>query len=238
MPMGRRRARPSGKRPRRGIAWLRTPALLPIFVALEVSSPAGAPPNPLHTTLGTILPAPTICRKDDASPCEGFTWGTASGKSRAELRGMKSDDAELEFSYLGPSEEVAPLASGELRRQIGLKLRARDSCNVLYVMWRIEPSSKAGLVVSVKSNPGSTKHSQCGNSGYRNLAPRKAGPVPPLLAGERHRLQARLEGGNLEVRIDGRPVWEGPIGEEAASLVGPPGLRTDNGRFVFTLRVR
>ena len=30
----------------------------------------------------------------------------------------------------------------DARRQVGLKLRARDGCNVVYVMWRIEP--KAG----------------------------------------------------------------------------------------------
>ena len=32
------------------------------------------------------------------------------------------------------------------------KLRAEDACNLVYVMWRIEPQSR--LVVSVKRNPG------------------------------------------------------------------------------------
>lgn len=57
----------------------------------------------------------------------------------------------LRFRYRGPSTIEKPLASGETRRQIGLKLRANNSCNVLYVMWRIEPEEE--LVVSIKSNP-------------------------------------------------------------------------------------
>ena len=50
--------------------------------------------------------------------------------------------AEIRFRYVGPSKADKPLASGELRRQIGLKLRAADSCNVVYVMWHIAPDSR------------------------------------------------------------------------------------------------
>ncbi len=49
--------------------------------------------------------------------------------------------AEIRFRYVGPSKADKPLASGELRRQIGLKLRAADSCNVVYVMWHIAPDT-------------------------------------------------------------------------------------------------
>ena len=44
---------------------------------------------------------------------------------------------------------------GELRRQFGLKLRAQDACNLVYVMWRIEPASK--LVVSIKCRTGTVQ---------------------------------------------------------------------------------
>ena len=37
--------------------------------------------------------------------------------------------AGLRFRYLGSSGNELPLASGMARRQIGLKLRARDACN-------------------------------------------------------------------------------------------------------------
>src|SRR6202044_499948 len=60
--------------------------------------------------------------------------------SRAVVRDLaRSQDqvAEIRFRYLGASQESKPLASGELRRQIGLKLQAEDACNVVYAMWHI-----------------------------------------------------------------------------------------------------
>src|SRR5690349_4283787 len=69
-------------------------------------------------------------------------------KMRAVVPGSDGDAAELRFTYDGSSEGVAPLASGQVRRQIGIKLRAENGCNLVYVMWRLEP--KAQLVVSVK----------------------------------------------------------------------------------------
>jgi len=58
-------------------------------------------------------------------------------KMRAVVDASDGDAAELRFTYLGASDGDARLASGELRRQVGLKLRAADGCNLLYVMWRI-----------------------------------------------------------------------------------------------------
>jgi hypothetical protein len=53
---------------------------------------------------------------------------------------------------------VKPLASGELRRQIGLKLQAEDTCNLIYAIWHIEPD--AMVAVSVKRNAGMHTHEQ------------------------------------------------------------------------------
>jgi hypothetical protein len=166
----------------------------------------------------------------------------ASGPSREaptvralKTRALKTPEAEearvaeLRFTYLGATREQKPLASGELRRQVGLKLRARDGCNVVYVMWRIEP--KPGLVVSVKSNPGMHRSDDCGNGGYQTVKPRTKARVPELEAGDSHTLRAELQGATLTVRVDGEPVWEGPLPAEALSFDGPVGLRTDNGRF-------
>ena len=141
--------------------------------------------------------------------------------------------AELRFTYLGATREQKPLASGEMRRQVGLKLRARDGCNVVYVMWRIEP--KPGLVVSVKSNPGMHRSDDCGNGGYQTVKPRTKARVPELEAGDRHTLRAELQGATLTVRVDGEPVWQGALPAEALSFDGPVGLRTDNGRFQVEL---
>jgi hypothetical protein len=147
---------------------------------------------------------------------------------------------ELEFSYLGATEKDAALASGELRRQIGLELRAQDSCNVLYVMWRIAPVPQ--LMVSLKSNPGQRQHSECRDRGYTNLAPERSGPLPQLRPGERHVLSAALLPSarssdlELEVKVDGVSLWRGVLPPAAAALAGPVGLRSDNGQFDVRLR--
>ncbi len=157
-------------------------------------------------------------------------------KMRAVVEASDGDDAELRFTWLGPSDGVAPLASGELRRQIGLKLRAADGCNLLYVMWRLAP--KAQLVVSLKRNPGQRTHAECGARGYRNLRPRAGTqPAPPAL-GVEHRLHAKLEGRVLGVWADGVLAWEGDVGDEVLALQGPAGVRSDNGRFDLELLVR
>ena len=157
-------------------------------------------------------------------------------KMRAVVPDADGDEAELRFVYLGPSDASAPLGSGEMRRQIGLKLRAADGCNLLYVMWRIEP--KAQLVVSLKSNPGLRTHRECGTHGYRNLVAR-AGAQPGTLApGVEHRLHAKLEGRILRVWVDRALAWEGDVGAETLTLRGPAGVRSDNVRADFELLTR
>jgi hypothetical protein len=141
---------------------------------------------------------------------------------------------ELAFRYRGPTREAEPLASGELRRQIGLKLRARDTCNVVYVMWHVEPTG--GVHVSVKSNPGQREHAECGDRGYVNLPPHSDG-VARILPGELHALAARIDGDVLRVTADAALAWEGRLPGEAFAFDGPVGIRADNGEFDVELRV-
>lgn len=157
------------------------------------------------------------------------------GAMRGVVAGDRSGAAELAFDYPGPSHEETPLADGEMRRQIGLKLRAQDTCNVVYVMWRIAPV--AGVFVQVKSNPGQSTHEQCADRGYTEL-PATAGTQPaPIGPGERHTLRADLEGNVLTVLADGALAWKGELPAEAAAGGGPIGVRSDNGQFGFELRV-
>src|SRR5262249_51790736 len=79
------------------------------------------------------------------------TLSVESAGMRAVVARDSSRSAEIAFVYRGPSATTSPLASGELRRQIGLKLRAADTCNVVYVMWHVDPTP--GVFVSVKHNP-------------------------------------------------------------------------------------
>lgn len=156
-----------------------------------------------------------------------------STKMRAYVNKWASDAIEAHFTYLGGTTEESRLGSGEIRRQFGLKLRAKNACNLIYAMWRIEPESK--VVVSIKKNFGQTTSSECGNHGYQNIKPKHATPVPVLQPGATHALTAQLHGEALKVFIDGRPVWEGDLGPEASDLAGPVGIRSDNVRLAFDL---
>jgi hypothetical protein len=153
---------------------------------------------------------------------------------RAELRGAERPAAEIAFVYRGPSPQAARLASGEVRRQVGLKLRARDTCNLVYVMWHIAPSQK--IEVSVKSNPDQRTHEECGDRGYTFVTPSWASSeVSPIKAGERHTLRASLRGDVLEVAADGRASWKGNLPPQAFAFDGPVGVRSDNAAFDFEL---
>ena len=153
--------------------------------------------------------------------------------SRAVIRAAadKTADqvAEIRFRYIGPSQASKPLASGELRRQIGLKLRAEDTCNLIYAMWHIEPD--ATIAVSIKRNPGMHTHEQCHAGGYVNLKAQRRIDLPPIRPGETHTLRAELRGSDLTVSADGKVAWQGSLGSELAALNGPMGFRTDNARF-------
>ena len=152
-------------------------------------------------------------------------------KMRAYAAFRTSPVAELRFTYLGPTGEMSKLGSGTVRQQLGLKLRAQDACNLVYVMWRISPESK--LVASVKRNPGKSTSAECGNQGYRNVKPQRSIPVPALTPGSSHLLRAEMQEDHLNVLVDRTLVWEGSVGNDPLSFSGPVGMRTDNVRLTF-----
>src|SRR6266852_8877309 len=116
---------------------------------------------------------------------------------RADAKPTADQAAEIHFRYLGPTQTSRPLASGELRRQIGLKLQAEDSCNLIYAMWRIEPEAR--VAVSIKRNAGLHTHQQCGVRGYVNFKSQDRGGPLPIRPGEAHTLRAELRGKDLTV---------------------------------------
>ena len=155
-------------------------------------------------------------------------------KMRAYVNAYTQPALEARFTYLGATGKDAPLASGEMRRQFGLKLRAQDACNLVYAMWRIEPEAK--LVVSVKSNPGEHTSAQCGNQGYQNIKPRHISSLPRLDSGGTHILRAQMNGADMQVFADNFLVWEGSLGPDALSFDGPVGIRSDNARLQIDLK--
>jgi hypothetical protein len=148
---------------------------------------------------------------------------------RAVALGSRGDGAALELVYRGDTEATRELASGAARRQVGLKLRAQDSCNVVYVMWRLDP--KPMLEVSIKLNPGKATHAECGAEGYTKIRPTKSWPVPVLAAGDKHVLRAAINGDDLTAWIDEKVAWRGTLPASARTLLGPAGIRSDNLSF-------
>ncbi|HUH04785.1 MAG TPA: hypothetical protein VML75_22465 [Kofleriaceae bacterium] len=167
--------------------------------------------NELEVTHGTVL-------------ADGAGLRIEHPAVRAVIPGAHGDTAELRFVYAGPTAKRVALASGEMRGQVGLKLRADDGCNLVYVMWRLGH----GVVVSIKRNPGDRVHAECGTRGYRNLRPERRIAVAMPEIGSAHRLEATIVDGVLTARLDGRQVWRGRLGALARGLEGAPGLRTDN----------
>ena len=149
--------------------------------------------------------------------------------TRATARGTAGDAAALEFVYRGDTEAVRELASGEARRQVGLKLRAANGCNLVYVMWRLDPAPK--IDVSVKINPGARDHDDCGANGYTKVKPTKSWKVPVLAVGDKHTLRAAVSGDDLTAWVDEHVVWRGRLPASARTLAGPAGFRSDNLAF-------
>jgi hypothetical protein len=200
----------------------------------SAAAPANGSAAPDATPLEAFAPSELSATSGEIVALDGVRFAIASPTLRAELGRAPRSAAELGFVYRGPTKSVSALASGELRRQIGLKLRAQDSCNVVYVMWHIEPSPK--IVVSLKSNPGQSRHAECGDRGYAVLQPRTATAAPVVATGEPHVLGAVIAGRELSVTTDGSSIWVGELPEAAFSFDGPVGLRSDNGEFSAELR--
>ncbi len=185
--------------------------------------------------VSVVDPSRLCVTAGSAVPMEGGSFAVRVPGFRAFVAGDEGRSATLEFIYRGPTRTTSPLASGELRRQVGLKLRARDTCNVVYVMWRIEPT--AGVFVSVKFNPGQSTHAACSDHGYVEVkAVRGRSPSTPS-RGEPHSLSATIEGDILRVFADDALAWEGCLPARAFRFDGPSGVRADNADVDLRLRV-
>ncbi len=193
----------------------------------------GAPHSP-GTKLVAVSRADLCVTEGAIDELPGVRLSVAVPRMRAYVNAFTPPEVEVRFTYLGSTGNEARLGSGELRRQFGLKLRAADACNLVYAMWRIEPESE--LVVSVKSNPGQHRSTECGNRGYRKIKARRSTPVPVLRSGDTHDLHAVMDGEEMKVFADNALVWEGSVGADTLSFVGPVGMRSDNARLEVELR--
>jgi hypothetical protein len=148
---------------------------------------------------------------------------------RAVAKGTDGDAAQMVFTYQGEAEDKKELASGEVRRQIGLKLRAENGCNLIYVMWRLDP--KPMIVAQTKVNPGAKDHKGCGSNGYKWVKASEQQTPPALVVGTKYTLRAEIENEELAVYIDDAVYWRGKLPAEVRDLQGPAGMRSDNLAF-------
>ena len=181
-------------------------------------------PNP-------VAPSQVCVTNGEISKQNDKTFTIESPSSRAVAKSSDDNFGAIEFEYLGPTSKDAPLASGRIVRQLGVKLNARDSCNVVYIMWNIDPD--VGVQISTKVNPTKSTHAQCGVKGYKLIYESKPGEIPAIRIGEPRRLEAALKDRILTVKIDDKDVWHGDIGADAVKSSGYSGIRTDNVRVRF-----
>jgi len=160
---------------------------------------------------------------------------TRSSKMRAVERSGTYSSAKLRVRYKAPSKKTSYLGSGGYKRQIGLKLRASSGCNLLYLMWQIEPTEK--FVVLSKINPGMTRHAQCGNENYTNIATLSVPTALTLSTHKTRKLQGDLsftrDGIKLHIFVDDKFFKTVPIPRSLLPPAGPVGVRSDNGQFIF-----
>src|SRR5262249_21498892 len=167
---------------------------------------AGTPAPAGPRKMAAVAHSNLCVTKGSVSAADGLLR-VATPTTRAVAPGAVGDSAGLRFTYHGQTDEVRPLASGQIRHQLGLKLRAADGCNLVYVMWRMEP--KPFIEVSVKRNPGKHTHAECGANGYTKVKPARSKPVPGFDEGVSHTLEAAIDGDTLVAKVDGDVVWEG-----------------------------
>ena len=172
-------------------------------------------------------------------------------RSRAVVHTASEEQkVNLKFRYRGHSTVDVPLISGLLRRQIGLKLASKDGCNLIYVMWEVHPEER--ISVFIKHNPGLTLSEECGAEGYTRLESDtdfSATSLKTAYDKKDHRLSAHLKpvqesfdksindyrDFHLVVCTDGETVFEKTLHNFPVDIRGPPGIRSDNGSFLFKL---
>jgi hypothetical protein len=180
--------------------------------------------------------APTVKVEVVAPDRMCVTHGVMEGSTisdptfRAVSTTSGGDAAQLTFKMHDWPTQTRALRSGDIRHQLGLKLRAADGCNLVYVMWRLDPP-RPSIVVQVKRNPGARTNDDCGIHGYTRVRPDLRGKIPYASPGEQHTLQAEIDGDSLTAWVDGKLAWHGDLPGDARRLEGPAGVRSDNLAF-------
>lgn len=169
---------------------------------------------------------------------------TGSAGMRAVDTSSDGNIGLLQIIYHGLSSVVKPQANGDVRSQVGLKLRSANPCNLLYVMWRIYPEEV--ISISRKANPNLETSLECGAGGYTRVVP--LFPVPghaTLRNGERRYFGAEIvEDSVLNVYIDNELTRSIDLNADIetqrflTNTQGVSGIRSDNVDLTFKFKIR
>lgn len=169
-------------------------------------------------------------------PAKALRLSVSTKEMRATLKFTTEQTATVKFTYLGPATDVSRPGRDKVLSQFGIKLRAQNDCNAIYVLWRFAPDQK--IVVSIQRNPAKRTHAECLDRGYINdLKPRLSDSPPAVEPNQFHVLTATMSDSDLSVTADNKLVWWGDLGPTALSLKGPVGLRSDNAHLLFDFLV-
>jgi hypothetical protein len=210
-------------------------ATIPSSEKVAVSNEALSTP----TQNGFVIVNPTELNITDGTivKVNDTKFSILNNSIRGVYGNQSLNGVEISFVYRGQSSKAQPLKSGEMRLQLGLKLRAENACNLIYVMWHIEPTQ--GIFVAMKHNAGMDNFRQCADNGYSTIKAtyQQRDLVKPIKVGETHTLRAVIDGKIMHVFADGAEVWTGELPAEALAYVGPVGIRSDNANFDVEFRV-
>jgi hypothetical protein len=152
-------------------------------------------------------------------------------RGRATAPGSESTVVCIQFRYLGESDIVIPSNCGQDLHQIGAMIRHTNQCNLVYLTWRILPALE--VLLQVKRNPGADQ--KC-PGGYHVVDRR---PQAPFAIGEMHEVLVEVapssDGSAIaSVWADWQPAMQSTIGADLlVGIDGPPGFRSDNGKYDF-----
>jgi hypothetical protein len=163
----------------------------------------------------------------------------AKSISNSDSNSFHSQIIRLEFDSAQALNEAQALESGEIRHQFGLFFRARDQCNLIYVMLRIDKTGNATdaaeLSVQEKKNPGKSMHQDCANNGYRNLSSSSNSKRVKLSSTSINQLELHDTGKDFVVWLNGERVWQHDAEEFSRPADGYIGVRSDNIKWRFKL---
>jgi hypothetical protein len=151
----------------------------------------------------------------------------SSVASRIDFPNTNGERFGIIAQYNGPTETTIPLASGVVQEQFGIKLRAANTCNLIYIMRRFTPVSK--VTIMYKQNIGMTTHEECGDKGYAII---KDIPVPSIPVGTLVRLEGKFEGSTLTVKLNDKIIWVGLVDFRQTGISG---FRSDNAKVKFSV---